>query len=151
MQYLTISDFRPGPPSTTNPHYKGISFLHDSILSISIFAWLTPLKLDDLELEVDLTRARSAEYNFSDFEELYLDKIAPEAVHESFWISFFPNLISLDIMGCIGVDANVLDHWHYDSVVRTLTISPKTLIGGISVALVFLGWFDSYRSRYQLR
>jgi len=40
-------------------------------------------------------------------------------------------------MGCTGVDANVLYHWH--SVVRTLTISPKTLIGGISVVLVSWG------------
>jgi len=114
-------------------------FLHDSISSISIFAWLTSLKLDDLELEVDLTRAESAKYNFFDLEELYLDKIAPEAVHELFRISFIPTLISLDIAGCTGVDANIVDHWHYDSVVRTLTISPKTLIGGISVALVSWG------------
>jgi len=73
-------------------------FLHDSVSSISIFAWLTSLKLDDIELEVDLTRARSAEYNFFDLEESYLDKIAPEAVHEFFRISFIPALISLDIM-----------------------------------------------------
>ena len=40
-------------------------------------------------------------------------------------------------MGYTRVDPNVLDHWH--SVVRTLTVSPKTLIGGISVALVSWG------------